>query len=57
VRSASAHARCCGAAGVAASPAAKWLDASADRAGRIKFQPDLSAPDAEDIFAIGDTVE
>src|SRR5215471_2196535 len=43
------------AAGVAASPAAKWLGAPADRAGRIKVLPDLSVPDAGEIFAIGDT--
>jgi NADH dehydrogenase/putative oxidoreductase len=43
------------AAGVAASPAAKWLGAPADRAGRIKVLPDLSVPDAREIFAIGDT--
>jgi NADH dehydrogenase/putative oxidoreductase len=43
------------AAGVAASPAAKWLGAPADRAGRIKVRPDLSVPDMEDIYAIGDT--
>jgi NADH dehydrogenase/putative oxidoreductase len=43
------------AAGVAASPAAKWLGAAADRAGRIKVRPDLSVPEAADVFAIGDT--
>jgi NADH dehydrogenase/putative oxidoreductase len=43
------------AAGVAASPAAKWLGAPADRAGRIKVRPDLSVPEAADVFAIGDT--
>src|SRR5215469_11156838 len=30
------------AAGVAASPAAKWLNSEADKAGRVKVQPDLS---------------
>jgi NADH dehydrogenase FAD-containing subunit len=43
------------AAGVAASPAAKWLGAPADRAGRIKALPDLSVPGSPEIFAIGDT--
>lgn len=44
------------AAGVLASPAAKWLGAEADRAGRIKVMPDLSVPGLPHIFAIGDTV-
>ncbi len=43
------------AAGVQASPAARWLGASADRAGRIFVRPDLSVPGHADIFAIGDT--
>lgn len=43
------------AAGVAASPAAEWLDAPPDRAGRVRVQPDLSAPGRSDIFVIGDT--
>ena len=43
------------AAGVAASPAASWLDAPADRSGRILVQPDLTVPGHADIFAIGDT--
>jgi NADH dehydrogenase len=43
------------AAGVVASPAARWLDAGADRAGRVKVGPDLSVPGHPDIFAIGDT--
>ena len=44
------------AAGVLASPAAKWLGAEADRAGRIKVNPDLTVPGSPNIFAIGDTV-
>src|SRR3954470_17923675 len=44
------------AAGVRASPAAEWLGAPADRAGRLKVQPDLSVPGHREIFAIGDTV-
>ena len=42
------------AAGVQASPAAQWLDASADRAGRLKVEPDLTVPGHPEIFAIGD---
>jgi NADH:ubiquinone reductase (H+-translocating) len=43
------------AAGVAASPAATWLSAPADRSGRIRVEPDLSVPGHPEIFAIGDT--
>ena len=43
------------AAGVIASPAARWLGAEADRAGRVKVKPDLSVPGHPDIFVIGDT--
>ncbi|HEV7252452.1 MAG TPA: NAD(P)/FAD-dependent oxidoreductase [Mesorhizobium sp.] len=42
------------AAGVAASPVAKWLDAPADRVGRVLVEPDLTAPGHPDIFVIGD---
>ncbi len=42
------------AAGVMASPAAKWLGAEADRAGRTRVNPDLSVPGHPDIFVIGD---
>jgi NADH:ubiquinone reductase (H+-translocating) len=44
------------AAGVRASPAAEWLGAASDRAGRLQVQPDLTVPGHPDIFAIGDTV-
>lgn len=44
------------AAGVQASPAAEWLGAPADRAGRLLVAPDLTVPGHPDIFAIGDTV-
>ena len=44
------------AAGVRASPAAEWLDAPADRAGRLEVLPDLTVPGHPDIFAVGDTV-
>ena len=43
------------AAGVVASPAARWLGAEADRAGRVKVGPDLSLPGHPDIFVVGDT--
>ncbi len=44
------------AAGVLASPAAKWLGVEADRVGRVKVNPDLSVPGYPSIFAVGDTV-
>jgi NADH:ubiquinone reductase (H+-translocating) len=44
------------AAGVRASPAAEWLGAPADRAGRLMVLPDLTVPGRPEIFAIGDTV-
>lgn len=43
------------AAGVMASPATHWLNAEADRAGRVKVGPDLSVPGHPEIFVIGDT--
>jgi NADH dehydrogenase len=43
------------AAGVAASPAAEWLHAPSDRAGRVLVAPDLTVPEHADIFVIGDT--
>lgn len=42
-------------AGVAASPAAQWLGAEADRAGRTIVGPDLSLPGDKRVFVIGDT--
>lgn len=44
------------AAGVQASPAAQWLGGEADRAGRLKVNPDLTVPGCEQVYAIGDTV-
>jgi putative oxidoreductase len=44
------------AAGVAASPAAAWLNAPADRAGRLIVDDDLRVPGLVNVFAIGDTV-
>ena len=43
------------AAGVVASPAAQWIGAGHDRAGRITVNPDLSVPGRPEIFAVGDT--
>jgi NADH dehydrogenase len=43
------------AAGVTASPAARWLNVEADHAGRVKVRPDLSVPDHPDVFVVGDT--
>ena len=43
------------AAGVVASPAAKWVGAEHDRAGRVVVGPDLSVPNLPNVFAIGDT--
>jgi NADH dehydrogenase len=43
------------AAGVAASAAADWLRAEADRAGRVKVAADLSLPGRPEVFVIGDT--
>jgi len=43
------------AAGVQASPAAAWLHAPSDRAGRIVVGPGLLVPGETRIFAIGDT--
>ena len=44
------------AAGVAASPAAAWLNAPADKAGRLIVGDDLRVPGLANVFAIGDTV-
>ena len=43
------------AAGVRASPAAAWLNAPADAAGRVRVEPDLTVPGHPEIFVIGDT--
>ena len=43
------------AAGVAASPAAEWLEAERDRVGRILVGSDLRVAGAGNVFAIGDT--
>jgi len=43
------------AAGVTGSPAAKWLGAEADRAGRVKVLADCSVPSHPEVFVVGDT--
>jgi NADH dehydrogenase len=42
------------AAGVVASPAARWLNAEHDRAGRVIVKDDLTVPGHPDVFVIGD---
>ena len=42
-------------AGVAPSPAGKWLGCEVDRAGRVRIRPDLTVQDHPEIFVIGDT--
>jgi NADH dehydrogenase FAD-containing subunit len=42
-------------AGVAPSPAGKWLNVETDRAGRVRVQKDLTLPGHPEIFVIGDT--
>jgi NADH:ubiquinone reductase (H+-translocating) len=42
-------------AGVAPSPAGKWLGVATDRAGRVRIQGDLSVPGHSEIFVVGDT--
>jgi len=42
-------------AGVAPSPAGKWLNVETDRAGRVRIQEDLTVPGHPDIFVVGDT--
>ncbi len=44
------------AAGVRASPAADWVGAQADGAGRLRVAPDLTVPTHPEVFAIGDTI-
>ena len=43
------------AAGVTASPAAGWLGARHDAAGRLEVAEDLSVPGFENVYALGDT--
>ena len=45
------------AAGVAASPAAAWLEVEPGRGGRVVVRPDLSLPEQPEIFVIGDTAQ
>jgi NADH dehydrogenase len=43
------------AAGVSASPAADWIGAEQDRAGRARVGPDLALAGHPEVFVIGDT--
>jgi NADH:quinone reductase (non-electrogenic) len=42
-------------AGVAPSPAGKWLNVETDRAGRVRIAKDLTVPGHPEIFVVGDT--
>lgn len=42
-------------AGVAPSPAGRWLNVETDRSGRVRIQSDLSVPGHPEIFVVGDT--
>jgi NADH:quinone reductase (non-electrogenic) len=42
-------------AGVAPSPAGRWLNVETDRAGRVRIQHDLTVPGHPEIFVVGDT--
>ena len=42
-------------AGVAPSPAGKWLNVETDRAGRVRVQKDVTVPGHPEIFVVGDT--
>jgi NADH:ubiquinone reductase (H+-translocating) len=42
-------------AGVAPSPAGKWLNVETDRAGRVRVQKDLTVPGHPEILVVGDT--
>src|ERR1700749_4208304 len=42
-------------AGVAPSPAGKWLNVETDRAGRVRIQKDLTVPGYVEILVVGDT--
>ncbi len=42
------------AAGVTASPVAKWLGVEGDRAGRVRVAPDLTLPGHPEVFVLGD---
>jgi NADH:ubiquinone reductase (H+-translocating) len=42
-------------AGVAPSPAGKWLNVETDRAGRVRIEKDLTVPGHPEILVIGDT--
>ena len=43
-------------AGVAPSPAGRWLGAAVDHAGRVLVEADLSVPNHPEVFVVGDTM-
>jgi NADH:ubiquinone reductase (H+-translocating) len=45
------------AAGVMASPAARWLDVPHDKAGRIAVAPDLTVRGVDEVYAVGDVAQ
>jgi NADH dehydrogenase len=45
------------AAGVMASPAARWLDVAHDKAGRIAVAPDLTVPGIDGVYIVGDVAQ
>ncbi|WP_299044190.1 NAD(P)/FAD-dependent oxidoreductase [uncultured Tateyamaria sp.] len=44
-------------AGVAVKNVGRWLDAATDRTGRVPVNPDLSLPDAPNVYVIGDAAQ
>ncbi|WP_299649593.1 NAD(P)/FAD-dependent oxidoreductase [uncultured Tateyamaria sp.] len=44
-------------AGVAVKNVGRWLDATTDRTGRVPVNPDLSLPDAPNVYVIGDAAQ
>src|SRR6516225_2867803 len=52
---ASMQERFCGLRASPHHPPAKWLNSEADKAGRVKVQPDLSVARLPDVYVIGDT--
>ncbi|MEM8655732.1 MAG: NAD(P)/FAD-dependent oxidoreductase [Pseudomonadota bacterium] len=44
-------------AGVAVKNVSRWLDAATDRTGRVPVNPDLSLPDAPNVYVIGDAAQ
>ena len=44
-------------AGVAVKNVGRWLDTTTDRTGRVAVNPDLSLPDAPNVYVIGDAAQ